>query len=107
MKNTDSMVMDFEPFDVITRRETHRRMVVNALYATNGNRTHAAEAMGISIRTLRNWINEFKGKGQQDATMLLTKPHPLDAKITPKPSSVPPVDISKYDSQGRLIRQDG
>ena len=27
---------------------------------TGGNRTEAARLMGISVRTLRNWINKYK-----------------------------------------------
>jgi two-component system response regulator FlrC len=27
---------------------------------TNGNRTHAAKMLGISVRTLRNKLNEYK-----------------------------------------------
>lgn len=30
-----------------------------ALDRTGGNRTHAAEQLGISIRTIRNWIKKY------------------------------------------------
>lgn len=39
--------------------ETHKKMAIQALTATKGCRTLAAEKMGISVRTLRNWINKF------------------------------------------------
>lgn len=32
----------------------------DALKFTGGNRTIAADMMGISVRTLRNWIAKFK-----------------------------------------------
>jgi two-component system response regulator FlrC len=33
---------------------------MGALEKTQGNRTHAAKILGISIRTLRNKLNEYK-----------------------------------------------
>jgi DNA-binding NtrC family response regulator len=35
-----------------------------ALIRTDGNRTEAAKLLGVSIRTLRNWINKFKLKDE-------------------------------------------
>lgn len=32
-------------------------MIERALHKTEGNRTHAAELLGISVRTLRNKLN--------------------------------------------------
>jgi len=40
-------------------REIERRHLENTLTLTDGNRTHAAEMLGISIRTLRNKIREY------------------------------------------------
>jgi two-component system response regulator FlrC len=37
-----------------------QRMISRALEKTQGNRTHAAKILGISIRTLRNKLNEYK-----------------------------------------------
>jgi two-component system response regulator FlrC len=37
-----------------------QRMISKALEKTQGNRTHAAKMLGISIRTLRNKLNEYK-----------------------------------------------
>jgi two-component system response regulator FlrC len=41
-------------------REMEQRMISRALEKTGGNRTHAARILGISIRTLRNKLNEYK-----------------------------------------------
>lgn len=35
------------------------RMAENALRECDGNRTHAAAFLGISVRTMRNWIKRF------------------------------------------------
>jgi DNA-binding NtrC family response regulator len=42
-------------------REMEKNMIYKALEKTNGNRTHAADLLGISIRTLRNKLQEYKG----------------------------------------------
>lgn len=40
-------------------RDAEREMIIDALKKTGGNRTQAAKILGISVRTLRNKINEF------------------------------------------------
>jgi DNA-binding NtrC family response regulator len=40
-------------------RELERQHLENTLVLTDGNRTHAAEMLGISLRTLRNKIREY------------------------------------------------
>jgi DNA-binding NtrC family response regulator len=40
-------------------REMERKHLENTLALTDGNRTHAAEMLGISLRTLRNKIREY------------------------------------------------
>jgi DNA-binding NtrC family response regulator len=47
----------------VTVREMERQLIRSTLDATGGNRTHAARILGISLRTLRNKLNEF---GLQD-----------------------------------------
>jgi two-component system response regulator FlrC len=37
-----------------------KNLIFRALEQTHGNRTHAAKMLGISIRTLRNKLNEYK-----------------------------------------------
>lgn len=44
-------------------REMERQLISKTLESTGGNRTHAAKILGISLRTLRNKLNEF---GLQD-----------------------------------------
>ncbi len=41
-------------------KEMEQKLIFKALEKTNGNRSHAAKVLGISIRTLRNKLNEFK-----------------------------------------------
>ena len=38
----------------------HLQLLVRALRKHKGNKTHAANWLGISIRTLRNWEIKFK-----------------------------------------------
>lgn len=40
-------------------REVERRLLEATLVATKGNRTHAAEMLGISLRTMRNKIRSY------------------------------------------------
>lgn len=46
-----------------TIAEVERDMIVNTLEHCLGNRTHAANILGISIRTLRNKLNQYKDEG--------------------------------------------
>ncbi|SHK75776.1 two-component system, response regulator FlrC [Desulfatibacillum alkenivorans DSM 16219] len=45
-----------------TLREMEEQMIYQALDQTEGNRTHAAQILGISVRTLRNKLNEYQAK---------------------------------------------
>jgi DNA-binding NtrC family response regulator len=47
----------------VTMREMERQLISRTLEGTGGNRTRAAKSLGISLRTLRNKLNEF---GLQD-----------------------------------------
>jgi DNA-binding NtrC family response regulator len=43
-----------------TVREMEKRLIMDTLAEVNDNRTHAAELLGISIRTLRNKLREYR-----------------------------------------------
>ncbi len=44
--------------------DVERDMILNTLTHTLGNRTHAANILGISIRTLRNKISQYRDEGR-------------------------------------------
>jgi two-component system response regulator FlrC len=41
-------------------KDVEKNLIFQTLDETNGNRTHAAKILGISVRTLRNKLNEYK-----------------------------------------------
>ena len=43
----------------VTLQDMERKLLARTLEATGGNRTHAAELMGVSLRTVRNKIREY------------------------------------------------
>ncbi len=49
-----------EDFTAGSLKEMEHKMIFRALDQTEGNRTHAAKILGISVRTLRNKLNEYK-----------------------------------------------
>jgi two-component system response regulator FlrC len=50
-------------FAGLTLSEVEQKLILQTLKLTEQNRTRAAEILGISIRTLRNKINEYKQAG--------------------------------------------
>jgi len=46
-----------------TIAEMERELIIKTLKETGGNRTKAAEMLGITVRTLRNKLNEYKESG--------------------------------------------
>ncbi len=48
---------------VLTIAELEKQAIANALVQTEGNRTKAADLLGISIRTLRNKLQEYRDAG--------------------------------------------
>ena len=56
--------LDLGGFAGLTVREMERRLIVDTLERTRNNRTHAAKILGISIRTLRNKLAEYRARGE-------------------------------------------
>lgn len=50
----------FSFMPTVSIKEMEKNIIFQALDHTNGNRTHAAEILGISVRTLRNKLNEYR-----------------------------------------------
>ncbi len=52
------------PDDILASplKDVERKMIYHTLDKTGGNRTHAAKILEISVRTLRNKLNEYKEK---------------------------------------------
>jgi len=48
----------------MSMKEAEKRFIFKTLNETKGNRTHAAKTLGISIRTLRNKLNEYRTEGE-------------------------------------------
>jgi two-component system response regulator FlrC len=48
----------------LTVREVEQRLIVDTLERTHNNRTQAARLLGISIRTLRNKLAEYRQRGE-------------------------------------------
>jgi len=55
------------PAKPVTLREMEQHLIFQALHETSGNRTHAAKLLGISVRTLRNKLHEYRHLGLLDA----------------------------------------
>lgn len=50
-------------FAVMPISEMEKKLIIKSLDQTAGNRTKAAELLGISVRTLRNKLNDYKKQG--------------------------------------------
>lgn len=51
------------PEGVVPLEEVERVMILRSLDKTSGNRTQAAQLLGISVRTLRNKLSEYRSLG--------------------------------------------
>ena len=60
----ESLAMDpsGESLPLMTIDKMERRLIGKALQETSGNRTNAAKLLGISVRTLRNKLAEYRGE---------------------------------------------
>lgn len=54
---------DEDGFRLMSLKEAERLLIKKALIHTSENRTQAAKILGVSIRTLRNKINEYRSDG--------------------------------------------
>ena len=54
----------------LSLKEMEKELIFQTLKEVNGNRTHAAKILGISIRTLRNKLREYKEDGSYPAGAL-------------------------------------
>ena len=54
---------DEDGLKLMSLKEAERLLIKKALIHTSENRTQAAKILGVSIRTLRNKINEYRGEG--------------------------------------------
>ena len=59
-RRTENAGYPFMP--VLSLKEMEKTSIFRALDHTNDNRTHAAKILGISVRTLRNKLNEYREK---------------------------------------------
>ncbi len=55
-----------ESGEMASLRDVERQMIMQALQKTDDNRTHAAKMLGISVRTLRNKLHEYRSQGLID-----------------------------------------
>jgi len=61
-KNKETQETKYTFLPTVSLKEMEEKVIFHALDQTNGNRTHAAEILGISVRTLRNKLNEYREK---------------------------------------------
>ena len=59
----DSSIMGGPGEDVLPLQEMEKRLILKSLDQTAGNRTMASKLLGISVRTLRNKLNEYRKQG--------------------------------------------
>jgi DNA-binding NtrC family response regulator len=62
----DGHALDAESGQAMTMDEIERRAILEALEKTGGNRTQAAEMLGIGLRTLQRKLKEYRLAGRAD-----------------------------------------
>jgi predicted DNA-binding protein (UPF0251 family) len=69
-----------------------RKMIFHTLDQTDGNRTHAAEILGVSVRTLRNKLNEYRKRMEtceRGTQIALSRNNEKRTEGMPRPLSFP------------------
>jgi DNA-binding NtrC family response regulator len=66
--------------DLLSLAELEKRHIFAAMDRTDGNRTHAAKLLGISVRTLRNKLNEYGVHAKYSDTPDAAEPAELPAE---------------------------
>lgn len=67
--DADAIVPASEPSEVVpmlvgaTVQDVERELMLQTLARCDGNRTHAARVLGISVRTMRNKIKQYAAVG--------------------------------------------
>ena len=54
-----------DALSVMPLHEMEKQLILKSLDETSGNRTLAAQLLGISVRTLRNKLNEYREQGME------------------------------------------
>lgn len=54
---------DEDGLKLMSLKDAEKLLIKKALVYTSENRTQAAKILGVSIRTLRNKINEYRAEG--------------------------------------------
>ena len=62
-KNKDGRHGTVSAEPIMPLKDVERQMILQALQKTDDNRTHAAKMLGISVRTLRNKLHEYRTGG--------------------------------------------
>jgi len=73
-------------------KEMERKMIFHTLDQTDGNRTHAAEILGVSVRTLRNKLNEYRKRMEtceRGTQIALSRNNEKRTEGMPRPLSFP------------------
>jgi two-component system response regulator FlrC len=55
--------LDASSFEGMTLADVEREVILSTLAKLNGNRTQTSDQLGISIRTLRNRLREYRSAG--------------------------------------------
>jgi DNA-binding NtrC family response regulator len=66
--------------------QMEKRMIEKTLEQTNGNKTHAARLLGISVRTLRNKLHEYRMPDEENGSASSSNGESFDGKSS---ASVP------------------